>query len=119
MTEDRGGAGVERRWHAARLAHRGLRAGLALRAGLYLVGSAVLIVVGILLAQAGIVQQHFPGFVSGQTHTTITAYSGPYLTAAIGVGTLAGLLLVAAITDLWRRRLIGPDLQRSHAGLGQ
>ena len=104
---------------AARVAHRGLRSGLALRASIAAAGAAVLIAAGILLARAGIVAHTFPPFVTGQTHTTITFYSGPLLTAAIGIGAVAGLLLVAAVTDLWRRRLIGPDLERCQPGLGQ
>lgn len=101
------------------LAFRGLRSGLALRAAIALVGAVVLVVAGILLARAGVVDKTFPPFEEGQTHTVITSYSGPLLAAAIGAGALAGLLLVSVVTDLWRRRLIGPALERSHAGLGQ
>lgn len=103
----------------AQQALRGLRSGLALRASIAVVGAAVLVVAGTLLAQAGIVDKSFPPYQAGQTHTVITSYSGPLLVAAIAVGALAGLLLVSAVTDLWRRRLIGPELERSHAGLGQ
>ncbi len=102
-----------------RAAHRGLRSGLALRATLSLVGALVLLAAGIAMARHGIVDHTFPPFVEGEEHTIITAYSGPWLTAAIAVGAIAGLLLVASVTDWWRRRLIGTDLQDSHTHLGQ
>jgi hypothetical protein len=95
------------------LAHRGLRSGLALRSALSLVGAAVLLACGIVMANHAIVDHLFPPFVAGAEQTVITSYSGPWLAGAIGVGALAGLLLVAAITDLWRRRLIGSDLRTS------
>src|SRR5699024_156094 len=97
------------------VAHRGLRSGLALRAGLSLAGAAVLLACGILMAQHAIVDHVFPPYVSGDTQTIITSYSGPWLAGAIGVGAVAGLLLVFAVTDLWRRRLIGRDLRTSAA----
>lgn len=82
-------------------------------------GAVVLLVAGMLLAGAGVVEKTFPPVAAGQSGTVIRTYSGPLLSAAIGIGALAGLLLVATVTDLWRRRLIGPDINRSHAGLGQ
>lgn len=99
-------------------AHRELRALLALRAALALVGAAVLVVAAIWLARSGVVDHRFPGFVPGTDSADITSYSGPHLAGAIGVGAVAGLLLVSALTDLWRRALMGADLHRSHEGLG-
>lgn len=106
------GESVRRR---ALLAHRGMRAGLAVRAGLSLAGAAVLLACGVWMAQNGIVDHAFPPFVAGAKRTIITSYSGPWFAGAIGVGALAGLLLVVAVTDLWRRRLIGRDLRTSAA----
>lgn len=100
------------------LAHRELRTGLALRAVLAVLGAGIAIAAAIGLARAGIVDHHFPPYVAGDTTTVITAYSGPHWAGAIGLGAVAGLLLVAAVTDLWRRRLIGAELGRSHNGLG-
>jgi len=100
-------------WRSALAAHRGLRSGLAVRASLSLAGGVLLLACGILLARHGIVDHTFPAFVEGQQHTVITSYSGPFISGAIGVGLVAGLLLVAGITDLWRRRLIGRDLRTS------
>lgn len=104
---------------ATRQAHRDLRSGLALRASIALGGAVMLVIVGVLLARAGIVRKTLPPYAPGQTNTVISAYSGPLLATAVGVGALAGLLLVAAVTDWWRRRLIGPEIEHSHAGLGQ
>lgn len=101
--------------HGALLAHRGLRAGLAVRSALSLAGAAVLLACGIVMAAHAVVDEVFPPYVSGDKQTIITSYSGPWLAGAIGVGAVAGLLLVAAITDLWRRRLIGRDLRTSAA----
>jgi hypothetical protein len=100
-------------WRSALAAHRGLRSGLAVRAVLSLAGAVLLLVCGILMARHGIVDHTFPAFIAGASRTVITSYSGPWLSGAIGVGLAAGLLLVAGITDLWRRRLIGRDLRTS------
>jgi len=102
-------------WRGALLAHRGLRTGLAVRAGLALAGAAVLLVGGIWMARSAIVDHVFPPVVAADSRTVITSYSGPWLAGAIGVGAVAGLLLVVAVTDLWRRRLIGRDLRTSTA----
>jgi hypothetical protein len=104
--------------HRAVLAHRDLRVLLALRAALAILGAIVFLVAAVGLAQAGIVNHQFPAFLPGDESTLITAYSGPLLATAIGVGTVAGLLLVSAVTDIWRRALMGPDLAGSRAGLG-
>ncbi len=92
-------------------AHRGLRSGLAVRAGLSLAGAAVLLACGIWMALGAVADHEFPPYVPGAKGTVISSYSGPWLAGAIGVGALAGLLLVAAVTDLWRRRLIGRHLR--------
>ena len=97
------------------LAHRGMRAGLAVRGGLSLAGAAVLLACGIWMAHRAIVDHVFPPYVAGARQTIITSYSGPWLAGGIGVGALAGLLLVVAVTDLWRRRLVGRDLRTSAA----
>lgn len=100
------------------LAHRDLRVVLALRAVLAILGAIVFVVAAVGLGRAGIVDHRFPSFLPGGTGTVITAYSGPLLAAAIGAGTVAGLLLVSAVTDIWRRALMGTSLAGSHAGLG-
>jgi hypothetical protein len=104
---------------AALLAHRGLRSGLAVRAGLSLAGAVVLLACGIWMARIAIVDHVFPPYVAGVKDTVITSYSGPLLAGAVGVGAVAGLLLVVTVTDLWRRRLIGPDLRTSAALPGE
>jgi len=104
---------AEPSWRSALAAHRGLRSGLAVRAALSLAGGVLLLVCGLVMARHGIVDHTFPAFVEGEQHTIITSYSGPWLSGAIGVGLVAGLLLVSGITDLWRRRLIGRDLRTS------
>lgn len=91
---------------------------LAFRAILAILGAVVLLVAAIGLARAGVVDHVFPAYLPGGEPTVITAYSGPLLTTAIGVGALAGLLLASAITDLWRRALMGASLEHSHPGLG-
>lgn len=100
------------------LAHRGMRVSLAIRAALSLTGAAVLLAVGSWMVVHAAVDHTFPPFVAGAKDTVITHYSGPWLTGAVGVGTAAGLLLVAAVTDLWRRRLIGRGLRTSTAAAG-
>jgi hypothetical protein len=100
------------------LAHRELRVLLALRAVLAILGAAVAVAAAVGLANGGIVNHRFPAFLPGGQATEITSYSGPLLAAAIGVGAVAGLLLVSAVTDLWRRALMGASLARSHPGLG-
>lgn len=101
------------------LAHRDLRVLLALRAVLAILGACIAVAAAIGLARAGIVNHLFPAFLPGDESTVITSYSGPLLATAIGVGAIAGLLLVSAVTDLWRRSLMGASLAGSHAGLGQ
>jgi hypothetical protein len=108
-------AGPSRR---AVLAHRELRVLLALRAVLAILGAGVAVAAAVGLANGGIVNHRFPAFLPGGQATEITSYSGPLLAAAIGVGAVAGLLLVSAVTDLWRRALMGASLARSHPGLG-
>jgi hypothetical protein len=108
-------AGPSRR---AVLAHRELRVLLALRAVLAILGAGVAVAAAVGLANGGIVSHRFPAFLPGGQATEITSYSGPLLAAAIGVGAVAGLLLVSAVTDLWRRALMGASLARSHPGLG-
>ncbi len=111
-------AALQRLRHRSVLAHRELRVLLALRAVLAILGAIVLIAAAIGLANAGIVNHQFPAFLPGDESTVITSYSGPLLASAIGVGAVAGLLLVSAVTDIWRRALMGPDLAGSRAGLG-
>ena len=108
-------AGPSRR---AVLAHRELRVLLALRAVLAILGAGVAVAAAVGLAHGGIVSHRFPAFLPGGQATEITSYSGPLLAAAIGVGAIAGLLLVSAVTDLWRRALMGASLAHSHPGLG-
>jgi hypothetical protein len=100
------------------LAHRELRVLLALRAVLAILGAGVAVAAAVGLAHGGIVSHRFPAFLPGGQATEITSYSGPLLAAAIGVGAVAGLLLVSAVTDLWRRALMGASLAHSHPGLG-
>jgi hypothetical protein len=100
------------------LAHRELRVLLALRAVLAILGAGVAVAAAVGLAHGGIVSHRFPAFLPGGQATEITSYSGPLLAAAIGVGAIAGLLLVSAVTDLWRRALMGASLAHSHPGLG-
>jgi hypothetical protein len=59
-----------------------------------------------LLLQHGVTTDPFPPFIDGAESTSITRYSGPWLTAAAGAALLAALLLLAAIVDLmrWSRR---------------
>lgn len=99
------------------LAHRQLRSGLALRATLAVLAAAIAIAAAVVLARAGTVDHRFPAVIEGDSATVITSYSGPHWAGAIGLGALAGLLLVSALTDLWRRRLMAP--RRSHIGLEQ
>jgi hypothetical protein len=103
--------GQRPRW--ARLARSNVRSALAIRGGLSLAGAAVLIAVGVLMALHAVRDHTFPPYVAGQVHTIITSYSGPWLGGAIGVGAVAGLLLVVAVTDLWRRGRIGADRRTS------
>jgi hypothetical protein len=72
-------------------------------------GAAVLIAAGLLMARHAVRDHTFPPYVAGTDHTIITAYSGPWLAGAIGIGAVAGLLLVVAVTDLWRRGRIRAD----------
>lgn len=90
-------------------AHRGLRAGLALRAALALAAAAALVVAAVFVARAGVTDHRLPPYLPGDDATVVTSYSGPYLTVAVALGAVAGLLVVAALADLWRRRLIGTD----------
>lgn len=99
-------------------AHGQMRTALALRATLAAAGAVVLVVSAILLARAGIVDHLFPPFVADDGATVITAYSGPHLIGAIGLGTAGGLLLVSALTDLWRRALLGRSLAQCRPSLG-
>lgn len=99
-------------------AHREMRAVLALRAVLAVLGAVVLVVAAVGLARAGIVGNTFPSYIPGGSKTVIKAYSGSHLAGAIGIGTVAGLLLVSAVTDIWRRALMGSSLARSRASLG-
>lgn len=99
-------------------AHRDLRAVLALRAALAVLGAAVLVFAMVELARAGITEHAFPPFIAGDGPTQITAYSGPRLAGAIGCGAAAGLLLVSAVTDMWRRALMGRSLAQCQPGLG-
>ena len=67
-----------------------------------------------LLAARGVRTDVFPPFVAGAQSTTITRYSGPWLTAAAGAALLAALLLLAAVLDIvrWSRA------RSSSAGIG-
>lgn len=95
------------RWRDPAVAHRGLRAGLAVRAGLAFGSAGVALVAGILVARAAITPRVFDTVLADGEPVVVTGYSGPMIGVAIALGTLAGLALVAAVTDLWRRRLIG------------
>jgi hypothetical protein len=55
-----------------------------------------------LLAARGVRTDVFPPFVAGDQSTTITRYSGPWLTAAAAAALLAALLLLAAVLDIVR-----------------
>ena len=67
------------------------------------------------LLQHGINTNTFPPFVDGAESTTITRYSGPWLTAAAGAALLSGLLLLSAVWDLlrWSRRATGSTVPSS------
>lgn len=99
--------GQRLRW--ARLARSNVRSALAIRGGLALAGAAMLIAASVLMARHAIRDHTFPPYVAGTDHTIITSYAGPWLAGAIGVGAVAGLLLVGAVTDLWRRGRIRAD----------
>lgn len=87
-------------------AHAHLCSGLAVRACLAAVGAIVLIAGGVVVARAGITDGHLPAYVPGMTTTVIPTYSGPLIGAALLLGLLGGLLLVSAVTDGWRWRII-------------
>jgi len=55
-----------------------------------------------LLARQGIRTDEFPPFIAGAASTTITRYSGPWLTAAAGAALLSALLALSAVVDLIR-----------------
>ncbi len=77
------------------------------------VAGAVAAAAAVLLGRNGIRTDTFPPFLDGTSSTTITRYSGPWLTAAAGAALLAALLLLSAVRDLRRwvvvRRSGGPD----------
>ncbi len=59
-------------------------------------------VAAVLLVRNGIRTNTFPPFLDGTSSTTITRYSGPWLTAGAGAALLAALLLLSAVLDLRR-----------------
>jgi hypothetical protein len=79
---------------------------LLFRAVVFMVLAVVAGVAGWFLLQRGISSDNFPPFLADQQYTTITKYSGSWLTAAAGAALLAGLLLLAGAIDLtrWLRR---------------
>jgi hypothetical protein len=73
-----------------------------IRAVLAIVLAVLVGVAAVLLARRGVRTDVFPPFLQGETGTTITRYSGPWLTAAAGAALLATLLLLLAAIDLVR-----------------
>lgn len=103
-----GAAPVSSRAHRTSRAHRDLRTVLLVRACLAVAGAAAVTIGAVALAQAGITSYPLSVSDPGAPPVQVASYSGPLLATAIGLGTVAGLLLVSAVTDLWRRALIGP-----------
>lgn len=56
------------------------------------------------LARRGVATDLWPPFVQGTDDTTITRYSGAWLTAAAGAALVAALLLVTVVRRLLRTR---------------
>ncbi len=72
-----------------------------LRRSIVAVAAAGLAAVGAwLLLRHGIRTDDYPAFLPGTESTGITRYSGPWLTAAAGMGLVAALLLLSAGLDL-------------------
>ncbi len=78
------------------------RAGSALRAGVALLASIASAVSALLLIRNGISTDDFPPFLAGATETSITRYSGPWITAGAGAALLAVLFLLFAVVDIVR-----------------
>lgn len=81
--------------------------GRRLRALAAAVGALLLLVAAVIVARAGVTDHRFPAYVEGHDHSVVTSYSGPQLAIAAALGTIAGLLLVAAVTLWWRARRPG------------
>lgn len=92
-------------------AARDVSAVLLLRSVLAGVATIALIVAAVLLFRHGVRPNDFPPYASGTTRTVIRRYSGPWIGAAGLAALLAGLCLVSAAADLFRR----VRLQRSRA----
>lgn len=87
------------------VARRELCTSLAIRSVLAVVGAIICIIAAVMLARSGVVDHPFPIAMDG-TSGDVTSYSGPLWAAAIGLGAIAGLLLVSALTDGWRRHVM-------------
>lgn len=73
-----------------------------LRTGAAAVGGVLAAVTAVLLARNGVRTNTFPPFIPGTSSTTITRYSGPWLTAGAGAALVAALLMLWAVVDLRR-----------------
>lgn len=71
-----------------------------IRAIVCLVVAAVCVLLAVVFADHGVRIDTFPAYVTGDTQTYIRQFSGPWITGAFGMVALAGLLVVAAISDL-------------------
>lgn len=71
-----------------------------IRAVALLLVAVASVVLAVVFADHGVRVDTFPPYVPGVTETHIKQFSGPWITGAFGLVALAGLLIVAAISDL-------------------
>lgn len=85
---------------------------LILRAVLGLLGAAVAFVGGVLMWRHSMRDSNFGPFFADPAMTPVTRYSAPWIVGAAGLMLVAGLLVVAALSDGYRairvRRLSRP-----------
>lgn len=74
------------------------------RAALSIVCAAALLALAGWMLGEGTRDDLFPPVLPDGPPVVITRYSGPWIAGAAGMALLAGLLLVTAASDLWRRR---------------
>ncbi len=84
---------------------------LVVRAVLALIGAVAAVVGAVAMWQRSMHDSDFGPYL-GKTLTPVTRYSGPWIVGAAGLALVAGLLVVAAVTDSHRairlRRLSRP-----------